>query len=232
LLAALSDRLRREGVHWEVRWESEATLDGLPGDHYPVLWEAPVALADCLRTRRPALLLNARPAPGLDAARLDSVSVDDHFGGACAADLLAGAAGAHFAVLTGPAGDPRSDARRDGFLSRAPGAAVVPAGGWYHEHGAGIAADALRAGPDGVFCVNDRLAEALLLHARRAGLPRPRVVGFDDAPVAAAEDLTTIAIPWDELAADAAEIVRRRLAGDDSAARRRLIAPRPVIRTL
>jgi len=238
LLAELAGLFRREGIHWQVQWESSPEEIGapLPPDAFPVLWEAPGGLERCMRERRPALLLNARPAPGLATAGLDSVSVDDHFGGACAADLLLEAAedtpAPQFAVVTGPEGDTRSDARRDGFLSRSPQATIIIAGGWYREHGLDIAEAAICSGPDGIFCANDRLAEAILLYARRHHLPRPRVVGFDDAPVAATEELTTIAIPWEELASDAVGIVRRRLAGDRSTSRRLLVTPRPILRCL
>lgn len=236
LLADLAGGLRRAGLHWEVRWEEEgtATVEGAPSDAFPVLWETSRTLAAVRRAGRAALLLNARPEPGLDAALLDSVSVDDYAGGAFAADLLlrAEVLPSSLAVMTGPDGDTRSDARRDGFLSRAAGATVVAARGWYVEDGSVVAGEALEHGTGGVFCVNDRLAEAVLLHARRRGLPRPRLVGFDDAPIAAALGLTTIAIPWAELAADAAEAVRQRVAGDSSAARQRIITPRPVVRSL
>jgi hypothetical protein len=231
LLEGLTERLRRDGLHWQVHW-ADYPLDALPPDCYPVLWEAPAALDACRRENRPALLLNARPRPGLDATLLDCVSLDDFFGGVCAAELLlrGDVPASNLAVVTGPEGDPRSDARRDGFLSRAAGASVIGAGGWYVEDGLRVAAASLQAGPGGLFCANDRLAEAILRFCAGNGLPRPRLVGFDDAPVAAAHDLTTIAIPWDELCADAADIIRRRLGGDVSAARQRIVTPRPVFR--
>ena len=233
LLSGLTARLTREGFSFSISWAE--TAEAIPNTVFPVLWEAPGVLAACRRAGRPALLLNARPLPGLDAALLDSVSVDDYFGGACAAELLTGpngGTGAGLAMLTGPDGDPRSDARRDGFLSRTPGAATVSAGGWYTEDGLRVAPDALQRGPRGLFCANDRLAEAVLIYTERVGRPRPRLVGFDDAPVAATRRLTTIAIPWEELLADALEIIRRRLSGDTSAARQRIVTPRPVVRTL
>jgi DNA-binding LacI/PurR family transcriptional regulator len=231
LLEGLTERLRRDGLHWQVYW-ADYLRDDLPSDCYPVLWEAPAALEACRRAHRPALLLNARPSPGLDATLLDSVSLDDFFGGACAAELLlrGDVPAAMLAVVTGPGDDARSIARRDGFLSRASDASIIGAGGWYVEDGLRVAARALQSGPGGLFCANDRLAEAILRFCAANGLPRPRLVGFDDAPVAAVHDLTTIAIPWDELCADAADIIRRRLGGDTSAARQRIVTPRLVFR--
>lgn len=235
LLGELSQRLQREGMSWQVCWAENIEAGDLPPSVFPVLWEAPRVLADCRYSERRALLLNARPAAGLQSALIDSVSVDDAFGGACAADLLnnhADETGAGLCVVTGSMGDSRSDARREGFLSRAPLAHVVTAGGWYTEDGERVAAEALLRGHRGIFCANDRLAEGVLRACERNGVARPRLVGFDDAPVAAERDLTTLAIPWSELAADAAEIIRRRIAGDVSAARRRIVTPHPVRRRL
>jgi DNA-binding LacI/PurR family transcriptional regulator len=62
---------------------------------------------------------------------------------------------------------------------------------------------------------------------RSAGL---RVIGFDDAPVAEQLDLTTISIPWDELAKNVVEVAQKRISGDTSTAITRILAPRPVMR--
>ena len=235
LLDELTRRLGREGMSWQVCWSENIASEELPPTVFPVLWESPEVLTACRRAGRRALLLNARPAPGLDAALIDSVSVDDAFGGACAADLLSGmdaSDGAGLCIVTARARDTRSDAREEGFLSRAPNAAVVRAGGWYTEDGIRVAADALSRGPRGIFCANDRLAEGVLIACERNGVPRPRLVGFDDAPIAATRELSTLAIPWSELATDAAEIIRRRIGGDVSSARRQIVTPRPIIRHL
>jgi hypothetical protein len=232
LLQGLTERLHRDGLHWEIQWADYGAE--IPTGCYPVLWEAPAALEICRREKRPALLLNARPQPGLDATLLDSVSLDDYFGGVCAAELLltTDSTPEVFAVITGPENDVRSAARRDGFLSKAVSAVVIRAGGWYVEDGLRVAAMAVHEGIGGIFCANDRLAEAVLRYCAANDLPRPRLVGFDDAPVAAANELTTIAIPWDELCTDAADSIRRRLGGDSSAARQRIVTPRPVLRRL
>ena len=201
---------------------------------FPVLWEFPAALEMCLNLRRTALLLNARPQPGMGAAFLDSVSVDDYFGGVCAAELLLRdtQSRADLAVLTGPEADARSNARRDGFLSLAKNAAIICADGWFFEEGLRVAGEALRRGTQGIFCCNDRLAEAVIAHCKAHRTEPPRLVGFDDAPVAESLNLTTIAIPWEELTAEAMGSIKRRLNGDRSAARQLLVTPRPVIRKL
>jgi DNA-binding LacI/PurR family transcriptional regulator len=236
LLSGLGAGLRQTGIAWQVVF-ADSLVEPLPPYIYPVLWEAEAILAQCLADGRPALILNARPAPGLSATRLDSVSADDFFGGACAADLLQESVeptvhSPRFAIVCGPETDSRSNARRDGFLSRIPSATIIHACGWYASHGQDVAHHAVLHGEDGLFCANDRLAEGVLTQCGRLGLPRPRLVGFDDAPIAAKLALSTIAIPWEELIADATDTVARRLRGDKSAARRRIVTPRPVVRTL
>ena len=232
LLADLTRRLDRERIRYEVTWAGPRSH--VAGERFPVLWEAGVALQNCLKNRRAALLLNDRPPPGLDAGNLDSVSIDDYWGGVCAAQLLLRGldAQARIAVLTGPESDSRSCQRRDGFRSLARAARVVSAGSWFYEDGLRVAGEAMRLGRDGLFCANDRLAEAVLAHCQEQNVACPRLVGFDDAPIAAALNLTTIAIPWEEMIAEAVETIRRRLAGDVSAARQRIVTPRPVLRRL
>ena len=76
------------------------------------------------------------------------------------------------------------------------------------------------------FCANDRLAQGLLHLAAIQKRPVPFVVGFDNAPVAEQLQLTTIAIPWAELAEITARIVERRMSGDREIATRHILMPR------
>jgi DNA-binding LacI/PurR family transcriptional regulator len=160
------------------------------------------------------------------------VATDDFSAGACAAQVLSARApdGCKFAVLSGPPGDQRSLSRVNGFLSRLPGAKVIAGGGWFGDNIASVAQPALRAGADGIFCVNDRIAAALLECFRRAGITPPAVVGHDNASLAEQWHLTTIAIPWEEMAASALEVIRQRLRGDSGPARQVILAQRPVFR--
>jgi DNA-binding LacI/PurR family transcriptional regulator len=235
LLAGLADQLRRLDLRWQFQWaESMENCGGTPDeDGFPVLWEAPDCMEYCRNHSLRALILNDRPAPGLDATLLDSVSLDDFFGGCCAAEMLQRASPGKrdFAVISGP-DDLRSNDRVGGFRSRIPRAAIIPAGGWYLEHGLAVARRALQIGKSGIFCVNDRLAEAVVICATENGFQRPPLVGFDNAPIATDLNLSTIAIPWEEMAADAANIIERRINRDTSAARRRLITPQPILRQM
>lgn len=233
LLRDLTRRLDRDRLPWEVAWtDSKVEIeDGC----FPVIWESPLAVETCLHQGRSVLLLNDRPRPGLRATFVDSVGIDDFWGGVCAAQLLQGEQAdqplsPRFAVVAGPTEDARSGQRRDGFLSLVPAAAVVPAASWFFEDGYRVAGDAVRLGPDGVFCCNDRLAQAVVAWCNDHHVARPPLVGFDDAPIAERLNLTTIAVPWDEMIAGAVDIIKRRLAGDTSAARQLIVTPRPVVR--
>ena len=232
LLALLRARLERDGVDVRVTYVEPGRRCALPRrERLPVVWELP-DLVDALAERGgQALLLNNRPAPGLAAVKIDSVSVDDRSGGATAAQLLlrSSPVDARFAVLAGPEGDARSDVRVAGFLSLAK-AEVVHSPTWFADDAAKVAVRAIKLGPGGIFCCNDRLAEAVITAARAESLDLPPLVGFDDAPIAASLNLTTIAIPWTELVEGAARIIRSRLRGDASNASRQVFAVSPVIR--
>ena len=76
----------------------------------------------------------------------------------------------------------------------------------------------------------DQLAAAVIRWCRDQKRPQPPIVGFDDAPVAESLNLTTIAIPWDELVEGVVRVLKRRLAGDRSTSSQQIFHPRPVIR--
>src|SRR5690606_20481803 len=82
----------------------------------------------------------------------------------------------------------------------------------------------LKKKTEAVFCCNDRLAEAVASYCDQHGLRRPRLIGFDDAPVAEALNLSTIAIPWQELVDASMAVIRKRLRGETSTAARQVLA--------
>jgi DNA-binding LacI/PurR family transcriptional regulator len=230
LLRAVRDGLGQAGIACRVAY-AEASY-AWPEDQLPVFWECPEQVAVAGQRRHFAVLLNDRPPAGLGATVMDGISVDDYSGGAAAAQILAARGGrrAKFAVLAGPALDPRSGQRVQGFLDHAPKTEVVAAGTWFAEEASAAARRIARGAYEAVFCCNDGLAAALLTACRELGVPRPAVVGFDDAPVAEELDLTTIAIPWERFAEGIVEVARRRLAGDAATASQRIFAPHPVMR--
>jgi hypothetical protein len=260
LLGEIQARLDANRVPWKMRWVRGAPSASTSAPHsssastwlqpgfLPVLWEAPALRDECVRARRAGLLLNERPQPGLEASWFDSVSIDDFSGGACAAQLLLEressstekgprATRKYLCVLAGPSSDARAVARRDGFLTlcqKHPKARVqvLEARGWFFEDGRALAQEVVRAGSGGIFAGNDRLAHAVATWCDENTIQRPPLVGFDDAPVAQAEDLTTIAIPWGEVVGGAVEILKKRLGGDTGAPRQLIVTPRPIVRRL
>jgi hypothetical protein len=249
LLEQLSSKLEHERIPWKVSYVSEITPPPrtLADNAFPILWETPAALNYFIRANRRALLLNNRPASGMPSLFIDSISIDDFSGGAMAAQLLADPSwsihGASrrttqskkspkaFCIVSGPAGDPRSRARVAGFLSLTPAATVMPARTWYVEAGRQLAAAALDAGKSGIFCCNDRLAQAIMRHAEHHHLPLPPLVGFDDAPVAEQLHLTTIAIPWRALVEAAIRVAQKRLSNYPATASHHIFPPHPVLRS-
>lgn len=229
LHAALAAALKRAGIDVQTRFVDPLEPPRpLRRDRLPIVWEAAGVARALQREHRRMILVNERPIAGIASLLVDSIAVDDFTGGACAAELLLGgrALSRRLAILAGPVDDIRSNARIAGFRSVAP-ARALHAPNWYAEGGAGLAAAVVRAGRDGVFCCNDRLAQAVLAVA---GAARPRVVGFDDAPVARALGLTTIAIPWDRLADAVAEAARRRIDGEVAPSSHLTLPTTPMIR--
>lgn len=225
----LTAALGEAGIAWREHWRRRAAV--LPAHAYPVLWEVDPVRLDEARGGRFALVLNHRPPPGLRARFVDSVQVDDFSGGCAAAEVLRRAFGVRrAAILAGPRRDPRSDARIAGYRTIFPAAPAIHARSWYKE-GALLAARRLLASrPAGLLCANDRLAEAVIETAEKMRRPRPPLVGFDDAPVAARLGLTTIAIPWREFVTAATRIIAARLGGDTRPARQVILQAQAVVR--
>jgi DNA-binding LacI/PurR family transcriptional regulator len=196
-------------------------------DHWlPVLWECPAKMAQLAGARRFLLVLNDTPPPGLASSFVDCVACDDLSGGAAAAELLQAAdVGAKCAILAGPQSDHRSRQRVAGFHSIFPHAKVFWADSWDAEAAATLSPAIRKERFSGIFCCSDRLAEGLVSCGVEAA-----IVGFDDAPVAEALNLTTIAVPWQEMVAGAVDIIRRRMNGHTGSAAKLIFAPRPVMR--
>jgi DNA-binding LacI/PurR family transcriptional regulator len=222
--------LHEEGIGYVQSWAEGSVR--FKSRHLPVLWEAPRHLAQLALERRFALLLQDRPPPGIGASYIDSVRTDDFSGGTSAAQVLLERLGspARLAVLAGPESDRRNKERVEGFLNLAPRAPVVSAGGWYSEDGEIAATRVLAGKPDGVFCCNDRLAEGLMAECSRREGPPPKIIGFDNAPIAEALHLSTIAISWEQFASEAVALIKQRIKGDPAPARQIILSLRPHIR--
>lgn len=227
LLDHLSRALTSAGIDMKVSWSRGGEAPAHDDLRLPVLWECDAALAAFAESRRFLVVLNDSPPPGLASGFIDSVATDDFSGGAAAAELLRKIGPPRrLAALAGPKTDRRSRLRVEGFHYHAPKADVFWAESWFGEGARRLAPRIAERNYAGVFCCNDRLAEALLSTGTTSA-----VIGFDDAPVAERLNLTTIAIPWKEFVDGAVDIVRRRLGGDTGVAARLIFAPRPVIRS-
>jgi DNA-binding LacI/PurR family transcriptional regulator len=74
------------------------------------------------------------------------------------------------------------------------------------------------------------LAEAALICYQKLKIPPPVVIGFDNAPVAEILGLSTIGIPWEEVARSASVVIKKRLDGRTDHANAIMLPPMPVIR--
>lgn len=196
----------------------------------PMLWEAPEILTTILDERRYAILLQDEPPPGVAGTFIDSVNIDDFSGGVAAGEVLTHTGSGKPAILAGPADDARSRERVRGFRHVHPRSKIVYAENWYYEGGFAAAEAVLKIKPGRIFCCNDRLAQALIDYCSKHFCGSIAIVGFDDAPIAEELNLSTIAIPWQQTAFLAAELLKRRLNGETSTATRHILAPRPVER--
>ena len=234
LLDRLTARLEKDHIDWRMSWTCPDVSSKRPitTTRFPIIWERPEAVDAAIRQRRFALVLNDRPPAGLGATLIDSVSVDDYSGGAHAAQFLMrrNPRPRRVVVLAGPRNDPRSAARVSGFLSVAQ-ATVFHSRTWFYDAGLSVADKVLASRPQGIFCCNDRLAQAVLRRSADRGIPRPLIIGFDDAPIAQWLNLTTIAIPWEELVAAAVGAVKRRQLQPFSSAIAQFVSTRLVVRS-
>ncbi|MFE0102420.1 LacI family DNA-binding transcriptional regulator [Streptomyces sp. NPDC059009] len=194
-----------------------------------------VALA---AARVPLVLMDRGCGPGI----ADSVAVDNAAGMALVLDHLA-AAGRRRVCFLGAAGTASAAAERRsayeagaGALDpQAPGRIVL--GDFSVEWGRAAVDAVWHHRPDAVVCANDLIAAGALqrLHELGARVPHDiAVTGFDDIPLAglAAPGLTTVRQPVAELAAEAARLLDRRLAGEGGTPAQRAIrlAPELVVR--
>ncbi|GAB3677808.1 LacI family DNA-binding transcriptional regulator [Angustibacter aerolatus] len=191
------------------------------------------------RTLRDAgvpVVLSGRPYRA--GTRFPFVDADNEGGAALAAHELVDRGSRRPATVTGPAdmiaGEDRLAGFRRGLQER--GVALPPsrvvAGDFTIQSGYAATERLLRQRyrPDGVFAANDQMAVGAMQALREHGVSVPgevRVVGFDDAPLAAATHpgLTTVRQPVEQLGREMAQLVLE-LAADPAAARGRRVPSR------
>jgi DNA-binding transcriptional regulator YhcF (GntR family) len=230
LLRHLVLKMETMALPFEVRFGSIALKD-IPEDVYPVLWELPRLMHDLAADYRFSLVLHDKPPAGIGSLFTDSISVDDFSGGLSAGQVLARYSPRRPVIIGGPASDRRSQSRIAGFRHIFPVAKVITAGSWFFRTAVRkIAAPLSSLQADAVFCCSDRLAEATLSCYQRLRIPAPPVIGFDNAPVAETLGLTTIGIPWEEVARSAVAVIKRRLDGQTDHASAIVLPLVPIIR--
>ncbi len=159
-----------------------------------------------------------RPLPNYDTVSSDYVA-----GGAMLAKYVVHSGHTQIGMVTGPMALPSARLRCDGFV-RAVGDAGEIA--WQVENDFSIQlADATRRqiedeGVSVIVCGNDLIAIGVMrgLHEKRRRVPDDiSVVGFDDIPWAgySIPGLATVRQPFGDLGREAADILIRRIGGDD-----------------
>jgi DNA-binding transcriptional regulator YhcF (GntR family) len=230
LLRHLVFRMEAMGLPFKVTFGSIAAKD-IREDVYPVLWESPRLMHDLAADYRFSLVLHDKPPAGIGSLFTDSISVDDFSGGISAGQILSRYSPRRPVVIGGPASDRRSQSRIDGFHQIFPSAKVIIAGSWFFRSALrNIAAPLSSVRADAHFCCSDRLAETTLICYQKLQIPAPVVIGFDNAPVAETLGLTTIGIPWEEVARAAAAVIKKRLEGRTDHASAIVLPLVPVIR--
>jgi DNA-binding transcriptional regulator YhcF (GntR family) len=230
LLRQLVSKLEAMELPFEVTFGGIAPMQ-VREDVYPVLWESPRLMHDLSADYRFSLVLHDKPPAGIGSLFTDSISVDDFSGGITAGQILSRYSPRRPVVIGGPGADARSQNRIDGFRQIFPSAQVIQAGTWFLSSAVQNIAVPLRSlQADALFCCSDRLAQATLICYQKLKISTPIIIGFDNAPVAETLSLSTIGIPWEEVARAAAAVIKKRLDGQTDHASAIVLPPIPVIR--
>lgn len=155
-------------------------------------------------------------------------TVDHRYGGVLAARTLLDHGHRDIAVIAGPASAPDNVERINGFLGELAQAGIDTAGMWIAESdftpegGYATASRLLDAGTffTALFCANDAMAVGALSRFQEAGIAVPgqvSVIGYDDTESAAysAPRLTTVNIPWRDVAASGVHALLNRCYGGE-----------------
>lgn len=193
-------------------------VDGVIMSTVTLTSQAPRALA---AREVPLVLLNRVVAgPGTDAA-----VADDEGGGRLAAEILIEAGHTRLGAIFGPEDTSTGRGRERGFRRGLAAAGIELPEAWVrhgpfdHAHGRRALPElADEGGPTAVFCANDVIAIGAIDAARERGLSVPGdigIVGFDDLKEAGwrSFDLTTIAVPFDDMVTTAVGMLVERLKG-------------------
>nr|WP_257098979.1 substrate-binding domain-containing protein [Pseudovibrio flavus] len=158
--------------------------------------------------------------------RYASVRIDNQQGAKLAVEHLFGLGHRQIGMVCGPADNPLTAAREEGFLSALTDIGLGVPDSWLFEGDFSIEAGAqaarhwqvLEERPTGIFCMSDEIAFGFMSELDRMGLSVPddvSLVGFDDIEIASRfiPPLTTVRQPRFEIGQEAAGKLLRRING-------------------
>ena len=232
LLRQLIASLEQQKIPFKVHLD-KISISKISENDYPVVWERPDLVHSLSKRHARCLVLHDLPPPGIASLFVDAVSVDNFSGGMSAGQILARFSPRRPAIVTGPRSDVRSALRTTGFQQIFPNVLVIELDSWFNESAEErIFPNLLNRDIDSLFCCSDRLAVATINCYRKLKKPAPRLVSFDNTPLAEQMHISTIGIPWERICKEAATIIKSRLANQEEAASCKILPPEPVIRIL
>lgn len=219
LRTLLEIRLRREKIDYVVEFAD--TFKEYPPERFCVIWGRHYDLHDIPDVVHYSVLIDQKPAPGLNSVFTDSISVDLFSAGVSAGQLLK-----KNGTFSRPAvmmGTPNTwPELLEGFQTIWTPVAVEYTEDWEAENFEHSLRRLQEKGAfDCLFCGNNTSAEV----ARRLlGADFP-VVAYGDETRAVEAGVTALTIPWNEIADAVITIYRKRRNGDSAAAKQRLLSP-------
>jgi LacI family transcriptional regulator len=176
--------------------------------------------------------LTERGVPYVLALRTDGTSLssvgDDKLGGYLATRHLLDLGHRRIAVIAGPGYASSSRGRVEGYRQAMTEAGVKPDRAWLTESTFGIDSGAeaaerlmrLTPAPTAIFAVNDNTAIGALSALARLGVSVPdkvSLVGYNDIPIVSRlpTALTTVRVPFDQIAAAALDLLTHGSASDE-----------------
>lgn len=215
----LQDRLEQEGIDCDVYYQEEFT--GYPPDRFCVIWGGQYDLHGISSEVHYSVLIDQKPAPGLNAIFTDSVSINQYSAGVSAAQLLNRKGPfPSTAVLMGTVDT--SPELLAGFQSITPTVSVAYTMDWEVESFHRALAE-LRSSCtfDALFCGNNTGAEVAV---EVLGKDFP-LVAYGDEVRAVKSGTTALTIPWQEIVDEVIAIYHLRSMGNSSVARQRILSP-------
>jgi LacI family transcriptional regulator len=226
-----------EDVVKEAAYVDVAIAERMAGVVIAVASTAGSTLDELLDRQIPVVAIDRRP----DRHDVDSVVIDNRFGGDQATDHLLGAGAERIACITGPTHLSTAVERLEGYRDalrrhgRRFDRALVRRADFKEQGGysAAVSLVSSRQPPDALFVANNLMTLGALRAVREAGLRVPDdvlLVGFDDAPwtTMTSPQLTVVAQPTHEIGRVAAQLLAS--SGQASAPRHVILSPSLVVR--